>query len=103
MLQSDPPGENYEFFASAEQLASLASALLQNLAQMLEQRAPLAGNGVVKIIAPASVAEAIGELERSITILKHFAPEFGILLDGPTESAPHSDASDQVISTEPRT
>lgn len=103
VLQADPPGANFEFFANTEELTSITAAFLQNLAQMLEQRAPLASKGIVKIIDPAAVAKMIGEMEGSLQKLKHFAPEFGILLDGPIENAPHPDASGQVISTVPRT
>jgi hypothetical protein len=86
VLQSDPPGSNYEFFASTEELASLASALLQNLAQSLEQRASLADKGVVKINVPTAVAEMVERMERSMQKVKEFAPRFGVVFENTSRS-----------------
>jgi len=94
VLQSDPPGENYEFFASTEELAGLAAAFVQNLAQMLEQRASLARKGVVRILAPSAISEAIHALELHLQKFKQIAPDFGITLNIPTKNVPPSDAAD---------
>jgi hypothetical protein len=60
VIQSNPAGSNFEFFAGAEELSSLARRFTENLAQMLEQRSPLASKGVAKIISPSEVREISG-------------------------------------------
>jgi len=88
VLKSDPPGSNYEFFANAEELTSIAAAFIQNLALMMEQRAALAGKGFVKINDPVAVADQIEQMERALQKVRQFAPQFGVLLDGTSKSLP---------------
>jgi len=85
VLQFEPGREIKEIFATAHDLAYLASAFTEGLATMLSQRAHLAADGVVHIPSPAQVAGQIADLERAVATIKQFAPAFGINLAVPAE------------------
>lgn len=93
VLQTNPSGENFEFYANSDDLSYLVSAFAEYLAEMLEERVSLARKGVIKITNPDAIAENLADAERAFEKIRQFAPQYGIELGSAKKSAPTTDAT----------
>jgi hypothetical protein len=78
----NPEGETFDFLSTAPEFAWTVAGLMSHLADLFEQRASLAQNGVVTVGRPDGMAKYVAQMEQALERIKRVAPVYGIVLGG---------------------